>query len=237
MLKLISCFALLGLTTPLLAAILFGLNDLKVTFGTATDVTFTITDIGADLVYNLDSGGPNIGGVNAGSFVFSADDNPQLDWNLRTKHEISLTVGPDSFTSLDTETFTEVVIFRNSGRVDALVPLNFLLLLNGTAAGPGTAQIFARNTIQTKSGTNDWQNIFDASLNVSSSGPPSAVDFCTGSNICNGTVNLLVPADSMVRVRSVGTMNVFASQSEVPEPAALLLSGAGLLALLLIRRG
>lgn len=232
MLKTINYLAVIALAAPLSAATISGINQLKLTFNPTQDVTIVATsDEDADADFT--SSGPPSPCCTAFAATANASDDPTF--SLLSSNEFQANVGPGSTLSFTTLAKAEGMILRNSGRFDANVLINFVLIMNGTAEGPGTAQFFTRNLVETRLNSNAWTTFFDASINVNSPGPLTSVDFCTTPNVCSGQLSLTVPADSVLRVRSIATSDGSVSQPEVPEPSAFFLAGAGLSAILLRR--
>lgn len=227
----ITLVAVMSLAIPLSAATISGINELKLTFNPTQDLTIVATDNEV-----TDAQFPILSGPSAdGSLTAAADASDDPAFTLLSKNLFQASAGPGSTVGVTTLAKAEGITLRNSGRVDANVLINFVLTMNGTAEGPGTAQFFTRNLVETRSGSNDWTTFFDASINVNSTGPLTSVDFCTTPNVCSGQFSLIVPADSVLRVRSIATSEGIVSQPEVPEPSAFFLAGAGLSALLLRR--
>ena len=231
MLKCTTLLTVVSLAIPLSGATIMGTNELKLTFSPTQDVTIVDTQNGDAGINSAASGPPFLAGLAA---IANAKGDP--DFTLLSKNEFTANLGPGSAFSFDMFARAEGLTLRNSGRFDANVVIHFVLIMNGTAEGPGTALFSMRNVVETRLDANDWTTIFDASIDANSPGALTVADYCVSPNTCSGQLSVTVPVNSVVRVRSIATAEGMVSEPEVPEPSALLLSGAGLSALLLFRR-
>lgn len=180
--------------------------------------------------------GPNVFPDLSSLVSLIVNESPQSGPNLGVKLRIGGSVGPGSQYGIQLDGTAATLTLRNAGTSDATVPLNYLLVLNGLTQGPDAAQIFGRSRIQSRVSGGDWTTIFEAVLDLNSAGPVSSLDYCAGSQVCEGQVNVIVGANSPVELRLVGELNGEASQGEVPEPSAMVLAGAGLGFVVWLRR-
>jgi hypothetical protein len=233
MLKCTTLLTVVSLAIPLSGATITGTNELKLTFNPTQDVTIVATQ-NEDADLNVTPSGPPGPCCSAFGAIANASDDPAF--TLLAKNEFQAYTEPGSALSFDMFARAEGLTLRNSGRFNANVLINFVLIMNGTAEGPGTALFSMRNLVETRLDANDWATIFDASIDANSPGALTVADYCVSPNTCSGQLSVTVPVNSVVRVRSIATSEGLVSEPEVPEPSALLLSGAGLSALLLFRR-
>lgn len=226
----ITSLVLAGLAIPLSGATISGTNSLRLTFNQVANVTIVDTN---DVTVDIDQASTGVVFPFALAVMATSDDSPVPF--LFASNVFDATAGPGGQATFALEANAALIILRNSGRVDAVVPIDFLLIMNGLAGGPGAAQFAMRSIMETAlDSSNPWTTVYEASLNADSPGPLTAVDYCSTS-LCSGQFNLLVPAGSVLQVRSSATTTGLVSHAEVPEPSSLLLAGMGLGALLLFR--